>query len=248
MDEELEPLPPDPLAGPDPTPVTESAERRDVWHELFVVLSIVAAPQIAFGVLSLAHGAGASQPRWYFSATSLIVGLQGAIPLLYLLRVRHGSLRAFGLVRPRLMVDLLLSVAIGLLLLAPTSAVESWFHSRMPDIVNWGYAAHHPPISGDRRIEVPLAILGGMAHSFAIALAVYGHFLTSLRRLGWGIVPTIVATAVLNAMLQAGAGIFPMIDGFVVGVMFAIAFSVIRRLWPIVLAQGAWFAYGQLFW
>lgn len=248
MDEELEPLPPDPLAGPDPTPVTESAERRNVWHELFVVLALVAAPQVAFGLLSLANGDAGPRPRWYFSATSLIVGLQGAIPLLYLLRVRHGSLRAFGLVRPRLMVDLLLSAAIGLLLLAPSEAVHHWFHSRLPDIVNWGYAAGHLPISGDRRIEVPLAIVGGMAHSLAVALAVYGHFLTSLRRLGWGIVPTIIATAVLNATLQVAAGIFPMIDGFVVGVMFAIAFSVIRRLWPIVLAQGAWFAYGQIFW
>ncbi len=248
MDDEFEPLPPDPLAGPDPTPVTGASERRAVRLELLVVLAIVAAPQVAYGLLSLAHNEGSPRPRWYLSATALIVGLQAAIPLLYLLRVRHGSLRAFGLVRPRLAVDLLLSIAIALILLAPSSAVRDWFHSRLPDIVNWGYAADHQPTSGDRRIELPLAIFGGMAHSFAIALAVYGHFLTSLRWLGWGIAPTIVAAAVLNATLQVGAGIFPMIDGFVVGVMFAIAFTVIRRLWPIALAQGAWFAYGQAFW
>lgn len=248
MDEELEPLPPDPLAGPDPTLATEPSERRGVRLELLVVLALVAAPQVAYGLVSLLRGVGEPRPRWFFSATALIVGLQAAIPLLYLLRVRHGSLQSFGLVRPRLAADLLLSLAIALILLAPSSAVRDWFHSRLPDIVNWGYAADREPISGDRRIEIPLAALGGMAHSFAISLAVYGHFLTSLRRLGWAIVPTTIATAILNSMLQVGAGIYPMIDGFVVGVMFAIAFSMIRRLWPIVLAQGAWFAYGQAFW
>lgn len=84
---------------------------------------------------------------------------------------------------------------------------------------------------------VPVLVLAAAKNALLEQVVVVGFLMTRLRQLGWGMWPTIIASAVLRGSYHLYQGFGGFIGNVVMGVVFAYWFEKKRRLMPLIVAH-----------
>lgn len=98
---------------------------------------------------------------------------------------------------------------------------------------------------------IPLLILAAAHNGILEEVVVVGYLMTRLRQLGWGLWPTLAASAVLRGSYHLYQGFGAFIGNVVMGLVFAYWFEKKGRVMPLIIAHtfldiGAFVGY-QLF-
>lgn len=229
---------PGPTAEPEvPPPLPLAVERRVLWAELAVVLCLAVLPHLTHALIYY-FGARAPNPGFGVDMLALIVGsLQISAPILYILWRSGQPLSAFGLLRPRWLLD----TGAGVLVFFATWMVSNigWQvgYSLFGSLLLDGY-------SKDAFSQVPRTA-GGLlvlfiamsANAFAEELAMRGYLITRLRQLGASTWSAVVLSAGLFGAYHIYQGLGATVLVTLFGFVFAFAFLRIGRLWPLVVGH-----------
>jgi membrane protease YdiL (CAAX protease family) len=203
-----------------------------LWIEVGVVLVLTILPSLAGGF-------------WWFNrplritnfvrhtSLGLVDDLQLMVPLLYIMARSGTAWRTFGLVKPSLLFDGFLALILFLidygfdrLALPLLSALfsASPFHSRQAS----GTAEH------------ALLVLGMAVSGFAQELAMRGYLVPRLETLLKSTTAGIVLSSVLFASNHLYQGPLGVLRTLLSGLIYASAFAITRRIWPLAIAHAAW--------
>ena len=84
---------------------------------------------------------------------------------------------------------------------------------------------------------VPILILSAVRAALTEEVIVIGYLFDRLRRLGWGVWPIIVGTAVLRGSYHLYQGIPAFVGNLLMGLLFGWLYSRFGRLLPLVIAH-----------
>lgn len=176
-------------------------------------------------------------PSFGFDMVLLIVmSVQVAVPTLYILWLTGEPLSQFGICRLRPLRDMTVGIVVcGLgwiiplfIMIVIAPIVASIVSDTASDVSFEG------PTTTIHFVLLPLAMI---ANSIAEELVMRGYFIVRLRQIGLSTVQAIVASTFLFAGYHLYQGVWGAIHVFFIGLVYAIAFVVVQRLWPVVIAH-----------
>jgi membrane protease YdiL (CAAX protease family) len=223
----------------DVSPPIELESKRDAWLEVGVMLCVAWLPHFVNSAIILwlpptpRNLPYAAEMSWW-----IITNLMQDVVVLYIMYRSILPWQAYGIVRPRVGVDIGVAMLIWMIATFAVGMVYSFvatFAGRDATLnfMESGYEFAAPARSADLLFLVAFAISNG----FSEELAMRGYFIPRFERLlnsGW---KSVVITAVLFASYHTYQGFGAIIPIFVVGIVLGIAFCLTRRLWPVVIAH-----------
>ena len=158
-----------------------------------------------------------------------------ALPLLVIMSLTRDPWSHFGIVRPRCVVD-----AIGGSLICFCCCVAYAFAmTLLPPAVLHGPDAYHfaPKTSPEGILEYGLLLIATTASAFSQELVMRGYLLPRFERLFGSTVLAVLVTSILFGGYHIYQGIVPAIGDVAIGLVFAVAFCILHRLWPLCLGH-----------
>ena len=186
------------------------------------------------GQVALLNGSAAPGRPWLDLALQLEGILNGIVPALfaiYLLSRHGGGVRAIGLDRGRLGLDVGLGAALaagvgglglGLYLLAWHSGANLTVAPSGLPAVWW---------------RIPVLVLSAAQNAVLEEVIVAGYLLVRLRELGWGDRRALAASAVLRGSYHLYQGLGGFFGNVAMGVLFGWLFQRRRRVVPMIVAH-----------
>jgi membrane protease YdiL (CAAX protease family) len=212
----------------------DSLTNRQLWLEVFAVLSLCLIPGIYTAITSLIipHPNRATEAHSIDTQfLSLIHSLQMVFPLLVIVVLSRESWRNFGIIRPRCGVDIIGGCAVW----ACVKSVSIVVHCILPASMFEHDIISHPKPGGI--FHYLLLLMAICASVFAQELAVRGFLLTRLERLLKSTTGAIVISTILFGSYHVYQGLGSAISVTAAGLVYAIAFCMFRRLWPICISH-----------
>jgi membrane protease YdiL (CAAX protease family) len=206
-----------------------------LWFEVSAVLCLAYLPWMLNALTAISVGG----PRHYPFVIDTLGMIGGAarvaMPLLVILALTRDRWSLFGIVRPKWITDVLLGLVICscgavfrrfVISLLPLSVLKM---PRPTDVENLATPEGMP--------ECLLLLIGFIAMNFAEELVFRGYLIPRFERLMHSTWIAVLATTALFASYHVYYGVVGAIDAAAVGCVYAIAFCLLRRLWPLCLAH-----------
>ncbi len=226
----------DPVPAPEPVaPVVIAAAGaaptgRAVWWEVAAVLAVGVVPNLVSAVASLCRPASGGSPAPYWLDAFQIGGISACtiFATLYLI-ARSGEPRErFGLARPRLL-DLPLGAFLMML------AVVAWkVTPRVPDI---GSREPYTFVLPRGFADYAVMVVGDALAAFSEELVTRAYLITRLEVLLRSRGEAVIVSALLFASYHAYQNLPGMTSSLVFGLLYGVAFLVLRRVWPLALGH-----------
>jgi membrane protease YdiL (CAAX protease family) len=217
-------------------PGSNSRSKTQLWMEVAAVLCLAYLPWQFFALLDFMGWYKPSRlPFVKQEIYYIIEAIQISIPLLLIISLTGDRWSDFGIVRPRWFMD----AASGCLIcffcwlthhfawiVLPLSMLEG---STSPLVV----LKTRP----DGIFEFFLLAIGVAASGFSQEFIMRGYLIPRFERLLGSTVKAVLITSVLFGGYHIYQGIAAVIGDVAIGLVYAIAFCLLRRLWPLCLAH-----------
>jgi membrane protease YdiL (CAAX protease family) len=211
--------------------------KKWLWIEVLAVLSFAYVPYLFAAVTKITEWlpSRATPPFAYQMLAGIVYSLQIVMPVLMIIGLSGERWQSFGIVYPKWIADAFAGCAIWL-----AGYVACYFAlSLLPPLVLQGMASRRAP-----DMEGPTTIAGFVvfavmhsAHAFAEELVMRAYLITRLERLLSSTWRAVAVTTVLFASCHIYQGIAGTISAAASGLVLAIFFCWLRRLWPVCLAH-----------
>lgn len=222
-------------AANEPAPVVRDLRTGDIW----LVLLVVFVPSIYYAFADLIWpDLRPAHPPIAYSATSMLVMLAGYAGLIAFLIHRNGqSLARYGLGRPRWVIDPILAVVLALIALQLNQFVQSTLAGVVGPFGATNYQEFFP-LPPQRGWEYAIVGLEMMAVGFVEEFVWRSYLVTRIEEVTESKFKAIAYSALMFGFNHLYQGPLGVLGATIDGMMYAIVFSVTRRLWPIALAHG----------
>ncbi len=157
------------------------------------------------------------------------------MPLLLILAMGRDPWRMFGIVRPKWIMDVLLACLIWLTAIA----VLEFVRRLLPPVMLEPWAVLHVVRRArpEGAAAFALLFLGCLAGGFSEEFVMRGYLIPRLERLLRSTWAAVLVTSLLFASYHLYQGVTPAIADVALGLLFAVWFCLLRRLWPLCLAH-----------
>jgi membrane protease YdiL (CAAX protease family) len=228
------------VAGPGDAqqPKTPDAAARttgQLWIEVSAVLCLAYLPAL-YGALVPADS---SVPRGAPSVGELLYRLLWAVrvsfPLLVIIALTKDRWSLFGIVRPRWFADLFIGCVVWVCDILVCEAARSLVPLSM-------FAGQASPHAADHRESLGMAagllfVTATIVSSFSQELVYRGYLIPRFERLFRSTWLALLVTTAMFASYHAYQGANGVIGAAASGLVWAIAFCLCRRLWPLCVAH-----------
>jgi membrane protease YdiL (CAAX protease family) len=178
-------------------------------------------------------------PRPYVDLTYQLLGIGFAlVPValaLWLLSADHGRLRdaarRLGLDGRRPLADVALGAALAAGIGVP--GIGLYLGGRALGVT----VTIVPTALNAHWWTVPVLVLSALQNALLEEVVAVGYLVDRLRRLGWAVPATVVASAALRGAYHLYQGFGPFVGNAVMGVVFTLVYLRTRRLMPLVVAH-----------
>jgi membrane protease YdiL (CAAX protease family) len=213
--------------------------RNQLLCETVVVFCLAVLPAWFYGFAGLVWP-GTAEPTFVDDMlSSLVLSVQVCAPVLYLIGRSGERWSDFGLARPRWILDPLGGLGVWMF----NTILISWLTGLLAVFLNRDQfealtAGHDSSFSVPRSAgEHALLIVGIAAGAFAEELVVRGYLIRRFEQLLRSTWLSVLITTVLFAGYHSYQGPGGVFRTAVAGFVYAGAFCLVRRLWPVVLAH-----------
>lgn len=165
----------------------------------------------------------------------IIDAVRVSVPLLMILALTKDPWARFGIVRPKWIVDALLSCAIGVCAFVFLCFVMSILPSSMREHSTATHAVSRTSPEGP--LGYILLFVACIVGAFAEELVMRGYLIARLERLLTSTVAAVAIATMVFASYHLYQGLWGVIGAGANGLVYAVAFCLLRRLWPICLAH-----------
>jgi membrane protease YdiL (CAAX protease family) len=215
------------------------ADRSEMWLEVGVVLSVAWLPYFVLSLLSwLTPTSATDWPYAVDTLWSIASTIPSNVVVLYLIYRSSSPWHEFGIKQPRLFFDFGAGVIFWMLAVSVGAFVYSLFVISIggDDIQNFFDTTYEfaAPIYG---VDYTLHVLFAVNIGFTEELAMRGYLIPRLEKLLVSTTLSIGISSALFASYHLYQGVGPMLQIFVIGLVFGITFVLTRRLWPVVIAH-----------
>jgi membrane protease YdiL (CAAX protease family) len=235
------------VAGPEPgsPAVTESAglssgptlTRGQLWWEVAAVLAVWVVPGLVIALTPTP--AGPPPPYWTVAVELTVICGCGAFVTLYLVRRAGEPWDRFGITRFRT-VDLLLVIVMFVV------AEVVWVVEILMDLP-YRTSSNYPFPRPSGRLDYLLMVVMYGSGAFAEEFICRAYLIVRLRDLLRSRSAAVLLAAALFASCHLYQGISGAVGAFLFGIAFGIAFLLVPRIWPLVLAHALWNIRGEMF-
>jgi membrane protease YdiL (CAAX protease family) len=214
-----------------------------LWFEVFAVLCLAYVPALWGALTADATGATIRHSFTHRELSQIIMALETAMPLLVIMALSKDSWATFGIVRPKYR-DIFLAGAIWFCRYTFCFWVKSMLPATMFEKTLSNHAARDLGPNGVS--AYCLLLIGILASSFAEELVMRGYLIPRLQRLLRSAWMAILITSLLFGSYHLYQGLGSAILTVASGLVYAVAFCLCRRLWPVCLAHALWNFYAYL--
>jgi membrane protease YdiL (CAAX protease family) len=226
-------------AGAEPPKALASDSRttRQLWIEVGAVLCLAYFPYLFTALHTLAFpGPGSAHVSVvYREFLRTVYSLQIFMPLLVILALGKDRWSLFGIVRPAWVTDVVFACVIGV----SDKVVYGFVVSMLPiSLAERADALHAPHWARPQgAAEYLLLLISFIAGAFSEELVMRGYLIPRFERLlrsTW--LPVLITSAVFGSY-HLYQGVVPAIGLFASGLVYAVSFCFLRRLWPLCIAH-----------
>ncbi|HEV3003969.1 MAG TPA: CPBP family intramembrane glutamic endopeptidase [Pirellulales bacterium] len=211
---------------------------KQLWLETGVVLALAVVPDFCSACRSLAwpsiNAPAFADDRLAFCTRSF----QVSVPVLYLIWRSSQPWSAFGLSRPRWLVDALEGLALWMVGIVATTQIWWLFKALLsPRAFDMMAATVEQPMEPPHGGDYVLLLIDCVMNGFAEELVMRGYLIPRFERLlrsTWG---SLLLTTALFAAYHCYQGPAGVIEAATFGLVYGAAFCMFRRVWPLALAH-----------
>jgi membrane protease YdiL (CAAX protease family)/predicted RNA-binding Zn-ribbon protein involved in translation (DUF1610 family) len=221
-------------AEPTKVPIPDSRTTSQLWIEVLAVLCLAYVPYLFRAIFSFMRGSG-NAPFVYRELSLIVDAIQISAPMLVILALAKIRWSLFGIVRPMWITDAVVGCIIFLgdklayrlvLTSLPRSLVESAANlHRAHRVQPQGLPAYF------------LLLVACIAVGFAEEFVMRGYLIPRLERLLRSTWLAVLVTSGLFASYHLYQGVAPATGIFATGLVYAVSFCLLRRLWPLCVAH-----------
>jgi membrane protease YdiL (CAAX protease family) len=212
---------------------------RQLWLEVIAILFLAYIPSIVPALADvLVWRSPRGQSPWLYHYVLLIVqSLEISLPLLVILALSGEPWKAFGIVRPNWIIDILLAFVVTVVASSAYRLViallpTSYLHSLLD-----AHSVHRAAATGV--FGVLMLVVGQACVGFSEEFVNRAYFITRFERLFSSTWLAVVVSTALFASCHMYQGVLGTISAATMGLVFAIAYCWTRRLWPLCVAHAA---------
>ncbi|MBN2581305.1 MAG: CPBP family intramembrane metalloprotease [Pirellulales bacterium] len=213
-------------------PDAESRSNAQLWFEVIAVLCLSYLPYQISSLIGFFHGYArdsfALEELW-----QIVQACQTTIPLLLILALTRESWSRFGIVRPWWFVDVLA----GCLICLTAFAARRLLLLMLPPTLWQVSVPLHETVRPGTAGECVLLVISLAVGAFSEELVMRGYLIPRFERLLGSTGKAILLTSLLFAGYHIYQGLVPVLGHFAVGLVYAVAFCILRRLWPLWAAH-----------
>ena len=213
---------------------------RELWIETAVVILVYVATSFYAAIAALIWPQDHTSRSLLQGSISFLVIDSAAIGLVLYVIWRSGEpWSAFGLVRPRWIVDFFLGVAIWAIAL--TIRIFCWrvlvglfgrdIFTIAPADTGWS------PPNPNGLVEILALVISVCVSASTEELVMRAYLVPRFKRLLGSSAYSVTVTAALFAILHIYQGVHGTVSAFIMGLMFGTMFLWCRRLWPVAVAH-----------
>ena len=222
-------------AGGPNGPAAASRTSAQLWIEVFAVLCLAYFPAM-YGTISAIFRSGRTgDPLFGHELYRIVRGLEVSAPLLVIMALSRDPWTLFGIVRPQWIMDSIFACAIWFgdhvahLMVVSVLPASLWRESA---------AMGTFPRTGPGGIPAYFLLLAScVVGGFAEELVMRGYLIPRLERLLRSTWLAVLITSALFGSYHLYQGVAPAISIAMGGLVYALAFCMCRRLWPLCLAH-----------
>ena len=216
---------------------SDSPSRTDsqLWIEVFAVLCLAYIPYLfsALTAMNGVHSAGHSLA--YGNLYLIVYALQVSMPLLVILGLARDRWSLFGIVRPKWITDALVGCAICV----GIHVFYQFFMSLLPSsmLIQSAFSQIPRRAAPEGIVACLLLSVACIASGFAQELVFRGYLIARLERLLRSTSLAVLISTAMFASYHLYMGITPAVGTLADGLVYAVSFCLLRRLWPICVAH-----------
>jgi membrane protease YdiL (CAAX protease family) len=214
----------------------QSAPRTtaQLWLEVLAVLSLFYLPALFFGTVSLWEQDEKQTPMILRELHYLIYSIQEVCPLLLIIALTKDRWSLFGIVRPKWITDLLIGLVLWML---GMMAYNKVFAISVPYMSENSTTAALAGLSHWGPTEYLILFISYCINSFKQELFMRGYLIPRFERLLGATWLAVLASSILFSSYHIYQGFGGVINAFVFGAVYAIAFCAFRRIWPLCIGH-----------
>ncbi len=215
--------------------VSGSRTSTQLWIEVAAVLCLAYIPYAFAALTAVIDPRPSSYSFGHGLFLRIVTALQVSAPLLVILALGREPWQTFGIVRPRWIMDVIFGAII-----CGTGYIAWNFSLYLVPPKTWGNWAflHAPPRA---RLEgasaICLLFVTCVASGFCQELVMRGYLIARLERLLRSTAGAVLVTSVLYASYHIYQGVDTIVGHVAIGILYAVWFCVLRRLWPLCIAH-----------
>jgi membrane protease YdiL (CAAX protease family) len=210
-----------------------SRTNGQLWIEVLAVLCLAYLPYLVFVLVEFVQGSATRQSLTSRELYLILTGFQISSPLLVIMALGRDPWAVFGIVRPSWMVDAFGGYVVWMAGVTASILVKGL-------LPQWVLDLPAPPHVMLRPESVPACFLlfaGCAAGAFSEELVMRGYLIPRLEyllRSTW--IAVLISTA-MYASYHIYHGVVGAIGVGATGLVYAVSFCLLRRLWPVCLAH-----------
>lgn len=206
-----------------------------LWFEVVVVLCLTVFPGVFNAIVALQPWASSPLPLIYDQLDLIVWSLRVSLPLLLILSLIREPWARFGIVRFEWLPDIAGTIAIWVAHTMVATCVIALMRSSFGEGSLGGIVLQRTRPEG--LANGLLVLVGYMAAGFTEELVMRGYLLTRLEQLLRSTWLAVLATTALFASYHLYQGAVGLAGATACGLVYGIAFCLLRRLWPLCLAH-----------
>ncbi|HXT61105.1 MAG TPA: type II CAAX endopeptidase family protein [Pirellulales bacterium] len=224
---------------PRPWDLSTRLSRRQLLWETAAVLCLAVLPAWIYGLGSLIWPDSVVPSFWEDFWYSLASSIQVCAPVLYFIGRSGERWSHFGLARPRWVLDSLGGIAVWMVKLVLIASLIRMLDTLLDrDQIEALTALRDCPFSVPHSAAQWAALVVFIAASaFAEELVMRGYLIRRFEQLLHSTWLSVLITTVLFAGYHCYQGPGGVVDAAASGFVYAVAFCLFRRLWPVVIAH-----------
>jgi uncharacterized protein len=220
-----------PAKNLDPTARTNA----QLWFEVSAVLCLALLPWLANALIAVNVGGLPNLPVMRRELYQIIDAVQVSMPLLLIMALVGDSWSLFGIVRPKWMSDTTVGCVICFCCIMSRDFVTIFLpRSLLIESVSLHGMRDAMPEGAPEYLAL---FIGCVASGFAQELIFRGYLIARFERILRSTTAAVVVTTAMFASFHIYQGTGQMLLAGVLGFVFAIAFCLFRRLWPLCFAH-----------
>jgi membrane protease YdiL (CAAX protease family) len=212
----------------DPSPGSRTDSQ--LWIEVIAVLCLGYLPNLFSALSSLFERNPVRHSFVNEELSRIVMALAISAPLLVIMALGRDPWSVFGIVRPRWLMDALA----GGMILVVAFVAGIWGAGVLPPTDNSIAAPMQRP---EGVAAICLLAVSCTAGAFAEELVMRGYLIPRLARLLRSTWMAVVASTVLFASYHIYQGLASMVGVAAMGLVYAVSFCLLRRLWPVCAAH-----------